>query len=159
VLLWVCIGLRLNAVLGGSVVHPIDGGYIIKVLQCPELVTAIVAGSCISVYVYSIMADAEGLRITTNTESSGNLSAKQCFVNGNTSVATTEYSSTNSSGWPYAVHHTNQMNHIAAPDTAAAQWQQQPTADVDSNGSVYTAHNHIATNHDSTASQSTQQNR
>jgi hypothetical protein len=157
VLLWVCIGLRLNAVLGGSVVHPIDGGYIIKVLQCPELVIVIAAASSLSVYVYSIMAEAEGLRIATDTENSSvNLNAKQCFVNGSAgnNTVTTDYSA----GWPYGVNsQPHQVNHIAVPDATAIQWQ-KPTTDSTNHDSAYTAHGHIAT-HDSAASQSTQRNR
>jgi FlaG/FlaF family flagellin (archaellin) len=147
----------LNAVLGGSVVHPIDGGYIIKVLRCPELVTVIVAASSLSVYVYSIMAEAEGLRIITHTEnsSSGNLNTKQCFGSGSAGNkgVTTEYST----GWPYSVNsQPHQVNHIAVPD-ATMQWQ-KPTTDNISHDSAYTAHGHITTL-DSTTSQSTQQNR
>jgi FlaG/FlaF family flagellin (archaellin) len=157
VLLWVCTGLRLNAVLGGSALHPIDGGYIIKVLRCPELVTAIVAASCLSVYVYSIMAEAEGSRIATHTEnSSSNLNAKQCFNNGTAgnNGVTAEYSA----GWPYSVNsHTHQVDHTAVPGATAIQWQ-KPTTDNTSHDSAYTAHGHITTL-DSTTSQSTQQNR
>ncbi|CAM9678974.1 unnamed protein product, partial [Choristocarpus tenellus] len=59
VFLFLSISIRLNAVLGGSVLLPSQGGYAKKVSTCPTLMSAICVASCFSVWLYSTLMEAQ----------------------------------------------------------------------------------------------------
>ena len=52
-------GARLNALLGGSVLHPEEGGYALAVLASPTLVSALFVSGSVSVWLYSVLVDAQ----------------------------------------------------------------------------------------------------
>jgi hypothetical protein len=57
--IWSVIGMRMNAVIGGSVLHPKGGTHMWAMLRCPEVVAAIVAGASFSVWLYRELAQAQ----------------------------------------------------------------------------------------------------
>lgn len=52
-------GARLNALLGGSVLHPEGGGYALAVFASPTLVSALFVSGSVSVWLYSVLVDAQ----------------------------------------------------------------------------------------------------
>lgn len=50
-------GSRVNALLGGSVLHPTGGGYALAVLASPTLMSAICLSGCASVWLYDALAE------------------------------------------------------------------------------------------------------
>lgn len=52
-------GARLNALLGGSVLHPEGGSYALAVFASPTLVSALFVSASFSVWLYSILVDAQ----------------------------------------------------------------------------------------------------
>lgn len=52
-------GSRLNALLGGSVLHPRGGGYALAVLVSPALLSTICLSGCASVWLYAVLVEAQ----------------------------------------------------------------------------------------------------
>ncbi|CAM9193862.1 unnamed protein product, partial [Laminaria digitata] len=59
VFVYACTSARLNALLGGSVLHPEGGGYALAVLASPALVSALFVSGSVSVWLYSALVDAQ----------------------------------------------------------------------------------------------------
>ncbi|CAM9318366.1 unnamed protein product, partial [Pylaiella littoralis] len=57
VFVYLCISSRVNALLGGSVLHPTGGGYALAVLASPTLMSAICLSGCASVWLYDALAE------------------------------------------------------------------------------------------------------
>ncbi|CAN0324316.1 unnamed protein product, partial [Ectocarpus sp. 13 AM-2016] len=57
VFVYLCIGARLNALLGGSVLHPKGGGYALAVLTSPTLLSTLCISGCASVLLYAILIE------------------------------------------------------------------------------------------------------
>ncbi|CAM9337329.1 unnamed protein product, partial [Ectocarpus fasciculatus] len=70
VFVYLCIGARLNALLGGSVLHPKGGGYALAVLTSPTLLSTLCISGCASVLLYAILIEEQVL--TPNDHSRGN---------------------------------------------------------------------------------------
>eukprot|EP00752_Nemacystus_decipiens_P001642 g1597.t1 len=57
VFVYLCISSRLNALLGGSVLHPRGGGYALAVLVSPALLATVVLSGCASVWLYAVLVE------------------------------------------------------------------------------------------------------
>ncbi|CAM9660936.1 unnamed protein product [Ectocarpus sp. 4 AP-2014] len=57
VFVYLCIGARFNALLGGSVLHPKGGGYALAVLTSPTLLSTLCISGCASVLLYAILIE------------------------------------------------------------------------------------------------------
>ncbi|CAM9425780.1 unnamed protein product, partial [Scytosiphon promiscuus] len=59
VFVYLCITSRLNALLGGSVLHPTGGGYALAVLASPALLLALCLSGCASVWLFSFLIEGQ----------------------------------------------------------------------------------------------------
>ncbi|KAG5177958.1 hypothetical protein JKP88DRAFT_248419 [Tribonema minus] len=57
--LWAAAALRMNAVVGGSVLHPRGGGCALAVLRSPELAACVVAGACGGAWLHAQLAQVQ----------------------------------------------------------------------------------------------------
>lgn len=64
-------GSRLNAMLGGSVLHPRGGGYALAVLVSPALLATICLSGCASVWLYAILVEEQVSRLVNLTHRPG----------------------------------------------------------------------------------------
>ncbi|CAM9832412.1 unnamed protein product [Chrysoparadoxa australica] len=58
---YTCMWTRFNATLGGSVLHPVGGGYMIRSLSCPPVLASVIVSSCFSVWLYKALIIAAGI--------------------------------------------------------------------------------------------------